>query len=361
MRERLFLALLFVASGACGPGSSATQAGGVPTDPEALAAARPDVIVQAGGSIQAAIDAARPGSIIFVAPGTYREALSVSKSLALVGQGSGPILENPGGAGNGLAVTAGPFALSNFTVRGFGENGVLLTGVDRFLLHRVTAVDDGEYGLFPVFSSHGLVVGCIASGHSDTGIYVGQSTDVVVGGSKAFGNVNGIEIENSSRMAVLGNETSGNTLGILVDLLPGLDVTRSSGVLVRGNRVHDNNLPNTAPSGLAQLVPTGIGILVLGVDEVRVEENAVTGNKTVGIALVSSAVLEQLGVPVAGIEPDPDGVQVERNLVLGNGTSPAPTDPFPGVDLLWDGSGTGNCWRNNLFGTSFPTPLPRCP
>ena len=27
---------------------------------------------------------------------------------------------------------------------------------------------------------------------------------------------------------------------------------------------------------------------------------------------------------------------------------------------LWDGSGEGNCWGRNRFGSSFPDPLPAC-
>jgi hypothetical protein len=47
--------------------------------------------------------------------------------------------------------------------------------------------------------------------------------------------------------------------------------------------------------------------------------------------------------------------------VLGNGTLPSgtPADALLG-DLAWDGSGTGNCWSANRFGTSVPPALPAC-
>jgi hypothetical protein len=46
---------------------------------------------------------------------------------------------------------------------------------------------------------------------------------------------------------------------------------------------------------------------------------------------------------------------------LHNGSNPDPRlAPLPGADLLWDLSGTANCWAGNVFTTSFPT-LPACP
>lgn len=327
---------------------------------------RPAVVVHAGGSIQAAVDAAAPGAVIRIEPGTYAEAITVhTAGIKLIGA-AGVVIANPGGAENGITVGVGGdgFALVNVAVRGFEENGVLVAGVDGFVLSGVTAEDDGEYGLFPVHSSNGVIDNCRASGHSDTGIYVGQSRHVVVRRSIAFANVNGIEIENSSRVWVVGNETYDNVVGILVVLLPGLDVKTTRDVLVARNRVHDNNHPNFAPPGdLASFVPSGSGILVVGADRTLVAGNTVTGNQFTGIALGSTLLLGALaGLPpeaFADIEPNPDRVAIQHNTVTGNGgVSPIPF--LPAVDLLWDGSGTGNCWARNTFVSSFPESLPAC-
>ena len=329
-------------------------------------------LVHAGQSIQAAIDAAASGGVIRVEPGTYREALTVDKAgLRIVGLGGegrpGVVIQNPGGADDGITVgrNAAGFTLENVTVRDFLENGVVLNGVDRFLLSRVTAVSNGEYGLFPVFSTRGVIERCIATGHTDAGIYVGQSTDVEVRRSKAYGNVLGIEIENSTRVGVLDNESYDNVVGVMVVLLPGLTVKTSDGVRVRRNRVHDNNRPNFGtPGELESYVPTGSGILVVGVDHALIDDNVVTGNQFVGVGLGSSLLLAALaGLPPEGfadIEPNPDGVRVTANRAIGNGG--VSSIPFlPAVDLLWDGSGTNNCWAKNRFGTAVPDPLPACP
>src|SRR3989442_5284795 len=67
----------------------------------------PDIIVHAGSSIQAAVDAAGPGAVIQIEPGTYAEAIHISvPHLALVGQqgrdDAGVVIENPGGQDNGI-------------------------------------------------------------------------------------------------------------------------------------------------------------------------------------------------------------------------------------------------------------------
>jgi len=147
-------------------------------------------------------------------------------------------------------------------------------------------------------------------------------------------------------------------------LLPGLTVKTSADILVAGNRVHDNNHVNFAtPGEIESFVPSGSGILVVGTDRTSVTANVVTGNHFTGIAVGSTLLLGALaGLPpeaFADIEPNPDGARIIGNNVTGNGgASPIPF--LPAVDLLWDGSGTGNCWKGNTFGSSVPDPLPAC-
>ncbi len=328
-RARLCFVLIVTAA-ACQDAARLT------TPPLADRVGRADAIVLAGGSIQSAIDAAAPGAVIQISPGTYHEALSIAKPrITLVGLGAD-----------------------------FEENGVKLDHVDGFLLSNVRAENNGEYGLFPVFSAHGVIEHCAASGHSDTGIYVGQSDHVTLRDNVANANVNGLEIENSSHVVAEDNESFDNVVGILVVLLPGLDVKTSADIRVRGNRVHDNNHPNfAAPGEIESFVPSGSGILVVGTDRTTVVDNVVTGNQFTGIAVGSTLLLGALaGLPpeaFADIEPNPDGARIARNTVTGNGgESPIPF--LPAVDLLWDGSGVGNCWHKNTFVTSVPDQLPAC-
>src|SRR5436190_3777240 len=206
-------------------------------------------IVHAGQSIQSAVNAAGPGTVIRIEPGTYNEAIVVNKAnMQLIGTGDGVIIQNPGDAENGITVNdnGDGFVLKNVTVRNFEENGVYLTHVDNFQLSHVTAINNGEYGLFPVFCTGGIIEHCTAPGHTDTGIYVGQSSDVEMNFNAAFGNVQGLEIENSTNVTASKNQCYDNSAGISVTFLPGLVSTSSINITVSNNYVYNNNHENTS-------------------------------------------------------------------------------------------------------------------
>lgn len=359
------------------------------------------IVVRPGDSIRAALSRASPGDRIEVLPGTYREgapgdlnALTVTiDGIALVGRsspGHPVVLENAGGQSYGVWVSpadsAGPgpqaddehppcglvgtaihgFSIGGFTVRGFAEHGVHLACVDGFSIVGNEAQDSGVYGLFPVVSRNGVIARNVVTGTAtDAGIYVGQSDRVLVASNVATGNELGIEIENSRNCAAVGNQVFGNTMGLFVDILPFLERTTQEATLVVGNSVRDNNRPNTAdPADLLGVLPPGLGILVAGGRATTVAGNEVTGNGFAGIAVVSLCLglaLQGAGCDGLDIDPNPVDDRVIGNQVLGNGTALLPP-PFDGLaaDLVWDGSGSNDCWSGNRFGTSVPPQLPAC-
>lgn len=362
------------------------------------------IVVHRGGSIRAAIAGASSGDRIVVKPGTYHEgaagdlnALTITRSdIELVGasgdDGDPVVLENAGGQSYGVWVSpansAGPgpqsdgehppcgldgstlhgFAIHGFTVRGFANHGVHLACVDGFAITGNHADRNGVYGLFPIVSRHGVVAGNVVTNTmTDAAIYVGQSDDVLIMGNDVHDNLLGLEVENSRHCAVIGNRAFGNTLGIFVDILPFLERKTQETTLVAYNHVHDNNRPNTAnPGDLLSVLPTGLGILVAGGRGTRVVSNQVRGNGFTGIAVASLCLgLALQGSACTGLDIDPDPVndRIVGNRLERNGTVPQ-ADPFFDAlraDLIWDGSGTGNCWSRNLFVSSTPAQLPACP
>ncbi len=331
------------------------------------------IVVHEGGSIQAAVDAASSGTIILIEPGTYDGEIEIDKAgIQLIGKTcfafEKVIIKNPGDEDCGIMVHKGGdgFVLKNVTVQGFEENGVYLEYIDNFLLSHVVAIDNDEYGLYPVFCTNGLIEYCSATGSSDTGIYVGQSESVAMQYNEAYGNVNGIEIENCTKVAAIKNHSYDNVCGMLVVLLPGLPVKASANVLVSENNIEKNNHVNFADptGGFEAFVPSGSGILLVGVDNVTVEKNKISNNNFVGVATVSTVILGALaGLPPAAfgdIEPNADGAKIIGNSLANNGSAPPVGLPLPGVDLLWDGNGVNNCWKNNTYATAYPSPLPVC-
>jgi parallel beta-helix repeat protein len=320
-------------------------------------------------TIQAAVDAAQPGDNVLVPPGTYRENVRVTKDNLTIQGSPGAILDGTGLAGNtGIrvapaapAIRMNDFTLSGLTIQNYSTNGVLLRRVDNFHIRDGRYINNGEYGIFPVFSSGGQIASNRVSGSDDTGIYVGQSSDVVIERNDARDCTIGIEIENSSNIDVRKNTVEGNSIGIVVQILPGLDVTATSDVNVTDNRLIANNRPNSVsdPDELLSLLPSGVGLFNVGGDRVRVRNNIAVQNHTAGI--VVARLPPALAARDPRIDPFPDYNEIRDNVAMQNGDVPdAKIAPFPGSDLLWDLSGTGNCWAGNIFKSSFPT-LPVCP
>jgi parallel beta-helix repeat protein len=172
---------------------------------------------------------------------------------------------------------------------------------------------NGAYGFYPVQCSKVLIEGCTARGASDAGIYVGQSTNIIVRNCKAIENVAGIEIENSLYADVYNNEAFNNTGGILVFDMPDLPMKKGGFVKVYNNNVHDNNFRNFAPKGnIVGKVPPGTGVIILATNHVEVFENTIKDNRTMGIGIISYYITEN---PFKDKEyyPYPSDISIHHN------------------------------------------------
>jgi parallel beta-helix repeat protein len=316
-------------------------------------------------TIQAAVDIAEPGDTVLVPDGTYRETVAVTEPGLTIRGSNAAVLDGTGlGQFFGIRVrsTDGSrldgFTLDGLTVQGYQRSGVQLSGVDNFRLTGTRYVDNPLYGLFPVRCTHGRVDHNTVTGSFDSGVYVGQCTDVLVDHNIAHGNTIGLEVELSSRVVVEDNVATDNAIGAMVQISPLRPVKVTEDVLVRRNVLSGNNQPNTVTDGLLGQLPGGLGVVNVAGDDVRIVDNVVSGNLSAGIGVV--------GLPPAILamdpllDPTPDGGEVRRNTAHGNGSSPDPRmAPLPGADVVWDLTGSP-CFEVRRATRTFPSPLPPC-
>lgn len=325
------------------------------------AAEAKDIAVSAGADaqqrLQEALIEAEPGDVVVIGEGRFdlTDGLSLDVDRVTV-RGAGPdktvlSFKNQMGAGEGLLVTSDDVVLRDFAVEDTRGDGIKSKDADRIVYHNLRVEwtggpkeTNGAYGVYPVESQWVLVDAVVVKGASDAGIYVGQSSDIIVRNSVVEQNVAGIEIENSSRADVYGNVATHNTGGILVFDLPNLPIGDGHDVRVFKNAVTENDTPNFAPKGnIVATVPNGTGIMIMAQRNVEIFENAIGKNATANVMLVTYPKPYE----DAGFDPYPRDITVRDNAHDVAGFKPG----FPGGEQLaaafggaippifWDGIG----------------------
>lgn len=294
----------------------------------ALASAQADTLtVQAGESIQAAVNKAKAGDTIQVMPGTYRETVFIDKeNITLQGvvlDGKWAVLDGGGKLNDGVLASGHGVTVQKLWIRGYKGNGIMTQGANNYKILD-NYVDGGFYGIFPQFGRNGLVARNRITRVEDAGIYVGMSDNVDVVGNEAWGNVIGIESENSRDMLVEGNYLHDNTNGVAITLIPGLPVKDAARTTVRQNFIINNNLKNFAPpSSIAASVPSGVGVLLLAVKDSTVEGNILVGNQTTAVLTTDHATFGMASD--TKVDPFPANLAILDNHFSDNGNKPVAT------------------------------------
>jgi parallel beta-helix repeat protein len=305
-----------------------------------------DPATAAEADVQRALASAQPGDVIALGEGTlkFTNTLTLSTSCVTI-RGAGmdkTVLDFAGqtaGSDGVYGDRTKHLLLEGFTVRDTRGNAIkVLSGEDvtfRKLRTEWNGADKtahGAYGLYPVSSTRVLIEDCVATDASDSGIYVGQSDQVVVRRNRAEQNVAGIEIENTFNADVYDNVATKNTAGVLVFDLPGLPQLGGHHIRVFKNDIRENNTENFAPKGnIVGVVPAGVGFFVMANHDVEVFENTFTDNHTVHSAVVSYYVT-QLKINDAKYYPYPSRIHIHDNTYAGGGGTPD-TDRELGVLL----------------------------
>ncbi|MEX2205721.1 MAG: right-handed parallel beta-helix repeat-containing protein [Myxococcota bacterium] len=359
----------------------------------AVPAAAATRVVGSGESIQAAVDAAEPGDTVLVRPGSYAgpggvALVHVRKSGLILRATRSALLDARGyrygvlvgderavGADACKPPTVRGFALEGFTIRGAGQAGLHLAGVDGFALRDGVYLDNARHGVFPLCAAHGQIAENFAAGHGDAAIAVVGSSHVVVEDNSVTRSAIGIAIENSSHALVRKNQLFGNSAGLLIAVLAGRPLPLTDRVRIEENSIIENNHGGrpapSADAGVGAIasaagIPTGAGILNAGGDHVSIERNVVLGNDSFGVAAFAS--------PDARQDPrsDPfvDAQSVQRNVILLNGHDPDPLRAStPGADIVFvpdridfangrlvelDPDSSDNCYGDNRYFTDSP-------
>ena len=278
----------------------------------------------------------QPMETVCVGAGTYtltRQLTITADDVTLRGAGQDDTVFDFSGqqsGGNGILIEGDRNTIDSLTVVETPGDGIRANDVDGVRFLNVTVgwaaeadESNGAYALYPVQSENVIVDGCVVYGAADAGVYLGQSSKSLIENSEAYGNVIGIEVENSTDVVVRNNHTHDNTNGILVITLPGLDILDGKRANVHDNLVENNNTVNFGdPGTTVGLIPPGLGILLVAVDNNEIWNNTVTGNKSVGVAMI--AYLESLFSPPN--DPDFDiyseGNNIHDNTISGNGEEP---------------------------------------
>ncbi|KUJ70855.1 hypothetical protein ACZ90_00640 [Streptomyces albus subsp. albus] len=319
-------------------------------------------LVHPGESIQAAVDAAKPGDTVMILPGHYRESVQISASdLTLRGAGRrtvlGPAPKNTAkaaaacaAAGHGVCVTGTPrkpvsrVAIRGLTVSGFAKDGIHANRTDRMSVTGVRVEKNGQQGISQERSTRGRLTGNAARDNGQSGIFLANMTDseggaidtrgAIISRNRLTGNRIGVVIRRARELSVENNTISDNCGGVFV--VGDESTPRAGSLTVRGNDVDHNNRYCPAAGRLPYI--QGTGILLTGAEDTRVTGNRVRGNTGAspmsgGVVLFKSVV----GAPNA------------RNAISSNevtGNQPA--------DLADPEQSPGNVFTGNRCGRSLP-------
>ena len=256
--------------------------------------ANAEIDVPNGGSIQAAIAAAGNGETIHVAAGIYKEFITISKSVILLGD-PGAILEKPSsGNGHGFLVQAADITISGFEIRGF-QIGIRSAGWP------------GLYGNLSILN-------CSIHHNTQNGMLI------------VYDAFNTIRIENCQ---INNNSQIGIGIADHLTYAKSIDTLKIVDTIVSGNAYHGMFLSNTAVSNILiqnssfdSATAYGQGGITFGTNKSVIGSFSMTGgslsnNAGCGLAIVQAPSFFG-GITLDGIEINNNH---ESGVQLGGGAS----------------------------------------
>jgi hypothetical protein len=269
--------------------------------------------------------------------------------------------------------------LRNFRVQQAEFNAVYVMETDGFVIDRLVARANDEYGILAFASDHGVIKNSETYFNGDSGIYPGSASDVNGTNTEFKAKRYSIEIfNNNSHHNMVGySGTAGNSVyahhnrfhhniaGMTTDsLFPGHPGLPQDHARWTRNWIYSNNqnyYTKNVHTGICDKpmaergymhgvvcpvipVPVGTGIVIAGGNYNSVDHNWIYDNWRQGAM--------QIWVPAPlRDEYDPSKLfdTSNHNHYVGNKMGIAPDGHLAhnGVDFWWDDEGIGNCWDDN--------------
>jgi nitrous oxidase accessory protein NosD len=262
-------------------------------------------------SIQAAVNAANPGSLIRVCPGTYREQVFINKSLSLEGDNGATVLP-----GNIVANTTGssgaPIAAAILVKNAANVEieGLIVDASN----NGITECSPHLIGILYQNSSGKIEHNAVRNTKLSISLNGCQSGDAIVvqslGGETSRVSIDDNSVHDYQKNGITGNE-SGTEVSITNNVVTGLGPTTGAaqnGIQIgfggKGSVLHNTVTDNVwSPCvSLKNCSFNATGILIFQSDAVRVEHNSVATN--------------QVGVFTGGQHATIDSNNVSNSLVL---------------------------------------------
>jgi parallel beta-helix repeat protein len=243
-------------------------------------------------TIGAAVSAASSGDTIQVAGGTYKEVVTISKPLSLIGAGSATTIIDATGLANGINIDGSAAApnsgvsgvvVSGFTVENANLQGILVQNASFVTVSNNQVLNNDK----------NLVLA--ASGTSCPGL------PAALASGEAFDCGEGINITGVDHSVVANNVVQRNSGGILISD----DSGATHDNVISGNLVSDNGY--------------ACGITMASHSGMSVYHNTVSGNQSLRNGLLLFGEGAGIGMYAAGPGMKTYSNQVIDNVIMGNG------------------------------------------
>ena len=350
-------------------------------------------------TIQSAVDKAKKGAKIYVLKGTYVEGVVVegkkfnglsiqgmvektkktksgkkkttykkAKPQKVVLEGTNAKTPDGSSANNGIeGIDVNDLTVKNMTAQNYGANGFFVHDSNTadskitcndYLFKNDVADFNRSYGFYAFGCAGGRFTKSTGFGHGDSAFYIGASPPqedpnwTRIDHVDAYMNVLGYSGTNSRYVTIEDSNWFNNGVGIVPNTLDSEPFEPNADGVIKNNDIYWNNfnyfLPTspvkTVSDGLGEVdgatiqYPTGAGVVLLGSDGWKIQNNNIFGNQKWGVAVISDPFNEG------------DDAISSHNQVTDNQMGRSGTDTNA-VDFFNQGSGVGNCFSGNTSST----------